>query len=249
MEELLAITRTVLEGWAAVISGLVLFCGSVLLLLAAIFGLRMGYLMMATGLFAFMIVLSALWSFGAPGTPAFLGPKGELPHWVALDEGASVSSATHPVVGEYPGGPWVAPPEPTETTVVAPEGEEGGLAAEVDAASLVFQEFLAEEANAEAQRAGVEGEILPEDFEITDIRFTKAGDTELAAARGHAIGGGPEVVVVGFKDQGNLEFPSYAFLAASVIGFLVHLPFLDRAERRRKEILTGGEQPPFRGPA
>ncbi|MGH2740853.1 MAG: hypothetical protein ACRDH6_10290, partial [Actinomycetota bacterium] len=178
--ELLAISRTTLEGSAAVLSGFVLFCGSVLLLLAAIFGLRMGYLMMATGLFAFMIVLSALWSFGAPGTPAFLGPKGELPHWVALGEGPALTSSTHPVIAQYPGGPWVAPPETTEVTTVA-EGDEGGLAAEVEAASLVLQEFLADEANSEARRAGVEGEILPEDFEVTDIRFATVGDTELAA--------------------------------------------------------------------
>ena len=34
-----------------------------------------------------------------------------------------------------------------------------------------------------------------------------------------------------------------------IIGFAVHLPFLDKAERKRKGVLTGGKAPPFLGPA
>ena len=67
--EILALTRTNIEGVLVVVSGLVIFGGSVFLLLSAIFGLRMGYLLAATGFFAFMLILSALWVFGAPGTP------------------------------------------------------------------------------------------------------------------------------------------------------------------------------------
>jgi hypothetical protein len=55
--------------------------------------------------------------------------------------------------------------------------------------------------------------------------------------------------VVAYKDPGNEALPSYLFLGASLIGFVVHLPFLDRAERKRKDILTGGQQAPWRGPA
>jgi hypothetical protein len=57
------------------------------------------------------------------------------------------------------------------------------------------------------------------------------------------------VVVFGYKDTGDLALPSWLFLAGSIIGFAAHLPFLDRAERRRKDILTGGDQAPWRGPA
>jgi hypothetical protein len=39
------------------------------------------------------------------------------------------------------------------------------------------------------------------------------------------------------------------FLIGSTILFAIHLPLLDRAERRRKEILTGGTAPPWYGPA
>jgi len=233
--ELLAETATFVKGVLVIVSSFVLFVGTVWLLLAAIFGVRMGYLMTATGFFAFMIVLASIWSFGAPGTPKFLGPKGELPHWVAVSAGLELSSSTYPAIERYPAGPWKTP------------GKD--LAAEVEPVTLTFEDFLAEEANAELREAGIEGEVTAEDFAISDLRFATIDGAELAAARGFAVDGGPVVEIFGFRDKGDESLPSYLFLAAAVLGFAAHLPFLDRAERRRKEILTGGDQSPWRGPA
>jgi hypothetical protein len=39
------------------------------------------------------------------------------------------------------------------------------------------------------------------------------------------------------------------FLGGSILLFLIHLPLLDRAEKSRKEILTGGQAAPWYGPA
>jgi hypothetical protein len=197
----------------------------------------MAYLVAATGLFGFMIILSAIWAFGAPGTPKYLGPKGKLPAWVAVGEGTTLRSSTHPVIERYPQRPWTSP------------NSGDPLATEVEPATLAFQDFLAEEANRELRGAGQQGEVAPADFNITELRFTEADGRTLAAARAFATTGGPEVVVVGFKHEGDEATPSYAFLIASILGFAAHLPFLDRAERKRKEFLTGGEQAPWRGPA
>lgn len=227
---------TGLCGWGVLIASMVLFLGTVWLLTGAIFGNRMGYLISATSLFAFMIVLSALWTFGAPGTPRYLGPKGDLPAWVTVAGGQQLESEAVPLVEQYPGGPWESP-------------EEAGLSAEEEPASLAFQEFLAEEAAAELEGAGIEGEVEPTEFTIEGLAFAEVEDRPVAMARGFATEGGPEVLLFGYKDPGNEPLPSYLSLAVSVIGFAVHLPFLDRAERKRKEILTGGGQPPFRGPA
>ena len=50
--------------------------------------------------------------------------------------------------------------------------------------------------------------------------------------------------------ESRLHFPTLlSFLGASIVLFLVHVPFLDRAERKRKAVLTGGKQPEWRGPA
>jgi hypothetical protein len=235
--ELVALTRTNIEGFLVVLAAMILFPGSVYLLLSAVFGLRMAYLVAATGFFAFMVILSALWVFGAPGTPPFLGPKGELPAWIALAAGRDLTSPTYPVLDRYPGGPWKSPEE------------DRSFSAETEAATLAFQEFLAEEGTGQLRRAGIEGELTPEDFAIVDLEFTRVDGTPLAAAHGFATAGGPEVMLFAYKDPGNEPLPSYLFLGASLIGFVVHLPFLDRAERRRKEILTGGQQAPWRGPA
>lgn len=233
--------RVFVEGMAAFIASIVLFVGTIYLLLAAIFGPRMGYLVTATGFFGFWLLLSLLWAFGARdpffgiGTPPYLGPKGDLPTWVAVGSAPDVRSPNFPVVDRYPGEPW------------RPAGK--GDAAEIEPVTLAFQEFLAEEAAAELRQRGVTGEIAPEDFEISDIRFADAEDTELAAGTAFSTTGGLQVEVVGLKDQGNEPLPSFLSLGLSVIGLAVHLPLLDRAERRRKDVLTGGDQPPWRGPA
>jgi hypothetical protein len=227
-----------LEGALITVAAFVLFLGSVWLLAAAILGVQMGYLVTATGFFGFMIILSALWAFGAPQTPAYLGPQGTLPHWVSVAQGQEVRSPTFPEVEEYPGGPWEDP------------GDDARWAAEVEGATESFQGFLAERANEDLRAAGVEGEVEPQDFQVRELRFTEAEDgTLLAAARAFSVTGGPEVMVFGYKDLGNEPVPSFLFLAGSIIGFAVHLPFLDRAERRRREVLTGGDQTPWRGPA
>ena len=223
-------------GWGVLIASLVLFPGTVWLLTGAVFGNRMGYLISATSFFGFMIILSAIWTFGAPGTPRYLGPKGDLPAWVTVAAGQQLESGALPLVEQYPDGPW----EPAK---------EAGLNTELEPATLAFQEFLAEEASAELEAEGIEGEVESAQFQIEQLRFTTIEDQPVAMAQGFATGGGPEVLVFGYKDPGNEPLPSYVSLAVSLIGFAAHLPFLDRAERKRKEILTGGGQPPFRGPA
>lgn len=239
--ELLAIDRVFVEGMAAFIASIVLFAGSVYLLLAAIFGLRMGYLVAATGFFGFWVLLALLWAFGARdpflgiGTPPYLGPKGDLPSWVAVGAGVDVRSPNYPVVNRYPDSPWRSPGQ-GETT-------------EIEPVTLSFQEFLAEEAAAELRQRGVTEEITPEDFEISDIRFTEVDGTQLAAATAFSQTGGLQVEVVGVRDEGNEPLPSFLALGLGIIGLAIHLPLLDRAERRRKDVLTGGDQPPWRGPA
>jgi len=71
----------------------------------------------------------------------------------------------------------------------------------------------------------------------------------LAAAEGHYNGGGPLVTLYLRHDSGSVSRYSWMFLIGSTVGLLIHLPLLDRAERRRKDILTGGTSPPWYGPA
>lgn len=235
---------TLAKGGLAVVVAFVLFIGSVLLMLAAVFGRRMGYLVLAVSFFGWMILLSTIWVFGfysqGPTTPVNLGPRGTDPAWVPLAAGQSVSSAGYPEFASYPGGPWKAPG-------ASPSKEISGA---VQSATSAIQTFLADQANEEL---GLEPEardaIVGTAFTVQDIRFATSGDVSLVAARAFFNGGGPMITVYAYHDRGSVPRYSWMFLIGSVLGLAIHLPLLDRAERKRKEFLTGGTAPPWYGPA
>jgi hypothetical protein len=222
--------------------GFIIFVGCVYVLLAAVFGRRMGILVLTVAFSGWMVVLSAVWLFGfwsqGPGTKTNLGPRGAEPAWVPLESAADVSSPEYPVIEEYPEGPWT-PPSPN-------------LDASVQSVTSAVQTFLTEQAN---ERIGVTetepGAFATTDFSVEDIRFATAADdkTSLAAARAFYNGGGPTITVLLYHDSGSIPRYSLMFLAGSTLVFLGSLPLLDRAEKQRKDILTGGEAPPWYGPA
>lgn len=227
-------------GWMTVAMAFVIFVGSVYLILASVFGRWMGYLVLSVSFWGWMILLSALWAFGffSQGleTPTHLGPRGSEPGWVVLGTAPDVTSPRFPVVDQYPGDPWR-------------EAEE---ADDLGSVQTAVQEFLAEEAAhqlAEEAEEGEEIEFELTDFTVTGVRFTEDRGARLAVGKAFFGGGGPEVEFVAVFDGGDVPKFSYGFLLVSLLGFVLHLPLLDRAERKRKAVLTGGTAPPWRGPA
>ena len=229
-------------GYLTVAMGFILFVGSVYLLLAAVFGPRMGYLVLAVAFFGWMMILSSLWAFGfySQGlhTQNNLGPRGPEAHWATFGTGVEVASRTYPVVSQYPGDPWKAS-----------TGPDDDRQASVGTVTTAVQTALAAQANAQLQAQGQTATVLPTDFTVTNVEFTSVDGTSLAGAQAFYSGGGPRVTVFSYHNSGNVPIYSYAFLGASIILFVVHVPFLDRAERKRKAVLTGGKPPEFRGPA
>lgn len=73
--------------------GLLLFCGSVFLLLWSNFGAKKGGLIYGVAFFGFNFMLGVFWWFGAPGTPVATGPQnfpGQAPdayqaHWYPFE--------------------------------------------------------------------------------------------------------------------------------------------------------------------
>ncbi len=84
-----------------------------------------------------------------------------------------------------------------------------------------------------------------------DIRFAQDADgkTPLAVVTAHYAGGGPEVVLTLYHNSGSVPRYSLMFLGGSILLLLMHLPLLDRAEKKRKAFLTGGSAPAWYGPA
>lgn len=248
--ELLGLSEFFWKGLAITVAAMILFVGSVYLLLGAIFGLRMAYLVMAVAFFGWMILLSAIWAFGAPGTPRDQGPRGTEPFWEVFAAGtAAVGTTEFPETADYPGEPWRAPGERAQ--------------ASIESVRSAVQKYLVQQAGGEAEAAipapagegpeehEGEGSFLePAMFVVEDIRFATAGDgTFLVGAHAFFEEGGPRVTVFARHNSGNVPIYSWTFLIASIVGFVIHVPLLDRAEKKRKAILTGGTAPPWYGPA
>lgn len=233
-----------LKGAGVVIAGVILFVGSVYVLLSAVFGRWMGYLLLMIAFSGWMIVLSSLWLFGywsqGPETPTNLGPRGAEAAWQVLAAGIGVEGEeTHAEFDSFPGAPWFTP------GVTDP-----AFAADYQSASGAATSYLAEEANRELERHETDLDaITATHFAVDSIAFAPAADgTKLAVIEAHFLGGGPKTTVSLYFDDGDVPRYSYMFLGGSILLFAVHLPLLDRAERKRKQFLTGGGAPPWFGP-
>jgi len=233
---------TLIKGGLSVVVGFVLFVGSVLLLLSAVFGRRMGYLVLATCFFGWMFMLSSLWAFGfwsqGTETPTNLGPRGIEPSWV-VEAAGTQPEATNEAFASYPDPKTWRAPGTNEADTGSVQSVQGAV-----------QSYLAHQVN---EQQGTEpfapGAVQTTDFTVQDIRFAADGSSSLAAAEAFYNGGGPVLTVYLRHDSGSVPVYSWVFMIISVLGLAVHLPFLDRAERTRKDILTGGTAPPWYGPA
>jgi hypothetical protein len=236
---------TLFKGIGVTLMGFILFVGSVYLLLSAIFGRWMGYLVLVIAFSGWMILHSSLWLFGfksqGPETPVNLGPRGAEPAWLVLAAGESPGAEGYPEFETYPDGPWFVPNEDNEQ-----------LSSSVLSVSGAATSFLAEQANSEL---GIDHEdpnaLTGTAFTVDGVRFATAEDgrTNLAVVEAHFTGGGPKVILSMYHDSGSVPRYSIMFLAGSILLFAMHVPLLDRAERKRKEFLTGGTAPAWYGPA
>jgi hypothetical protein len=231
------------KGIGVVIAGFILFVGSVYMLLAAVFGRWMGYLVVAVAFFGWMAILSGIWFWGfwsqGPETKTNLGPRGPDAAWL-VDSAGLNPGAAHPELAGYP-SPDLPEPDTTDPLV----------AADVQAAQGAVTTYLSQQANVALDQNPTDFTSLqPTQFTVDDLRFVTTDSGEkLAVAQAHFLGGGPATILTLHFSGGQVWHYSLMFLIGSVVLLLVHIPLLDRAERTRKEFLVGGSAPPWYGPA
>jgi hypothetical protein len=235
------------KGGLGVAMGFVLFIGSVYVLLSAVFGRWMAYLVTAVTFFGWMTILSSIWLFGfysqGPKTPTNLGPQGHLPAWTILSSGLETQAVRYDTFTTYPDGKEWREPGTNRNDTASVQGVQG-----------VVQQFMTVAANADL---GIDDPafdphaLLPAAFTVDDVKFATApdGKTPLAAAHAFFSGGGPQFTVLLYHDSGAIPRYSFMFLAGSILLLGLHLPLLDKAEKSRKEFLTGGTSPAWYGPA
>jgi hypothetical protein len=226
------------KGLLVVLTAFVFLPGSVYMLLAANFGALKGYLIAATAFFGFMVMLSAIWTFGLPGTPALTGPKGVEPtfKFFTIDDPAA---GTYDSVRDFQGGAgngWEAAPEGE----AAAGSEEGTLQADLQTASQRAVADLIEETNRDVEDSSEELDVTNLDAKVF---YTIQDGTEVAAIvispKDPPEGSGlqrPDFApktTFAYRDPGAPYLPSILFLVGSLVLFVVHMLLLGLAERRR----------------
>jgi hypothetical protein len=228
------------KGILVVVTAFVLLPGSVYMLLATNFGALKGYLIAATAFFGFLILLSATWLFGLPGTTPLTGPKGTAPtfKFFTLDDpAASRYDAVRSFTGAAGGG-WQEAP-------AAAAGEQGGgaqetLKADLDVARQTAVSTLIKETNKDNKDSSKDLDAANLDAKAF---YTIQDGTEVAAIvispKDPPAGSGLErpsfspKTTFAYRDPGAPSLPSLLFLIGSLVLFVVHMLALGLVERRR----------------
>jgi hypothetical protein len=226
------------KGLLVVLTGFVFLPGSVFMLLSSNFGALKGYLIAATAFFGFLVMLSAVWLFGIPGTTPLTGPKGTQPTFKSFtinDPQASTYDSVRDFQGAAGNG-WQAAPS-GEVEAGSPQET---LKADLDTARQTAVSDLIEKTNANVKDSSEELDVTNLDAKTY---YTIQDGTEVAAIvispKNPPAGSGlkrPDfapATTFAYRDPGNPYLPSIIFLVASVILFLVHMVLLGVAERRR----------------
>ena len=228
-----------MKGILVVVTAFVLLPGSVYMLLASNFGALKGYLIAATAFFGFLILLSATWLFGLPGTTPLTGPKGTQPtfkHFTIDDPAASRFDSVRSFQGGAGNG-WQEAP--------AAAGEQGGgaeerLKADLDVARQTAVTKLVNETNKDNKDSSKDLDAANLDAKAF---YTIQDGTEVAAIvispKDPQEGSGLErptfspKTTFAYRDPGAPSLPSVLFLIGSLVLFVVHMLALGLVERRR----------------
>jgi hypothetical protein len=226
------------KGLLVVLTGFVFLPGSVYMLLASNFGALKGYLIAATAFFGFLIMLSAVWLFGIPGTTPLTGPKGTQPTFKSFtidDPQASTYDAVRDFQGQAGNG-WQAAPE---GEVEAGSAQEK-LKADLDTARQRAVQDLITETNKKVENSSDELDVTNLDAKTF---YTIQDGTEVAAIvispkappedSGLKKPDFAPKTTFAYRDPGNPYLPSILFLVGASVLFLVHMVLLGMAERRR----------------
>jgi len=226
------------KGFVVVVIAFVFLPGSVFMLLASNFGALKGYLIAATAFFGFLVMLSAVWLFGIPGTTPLTGPKGTQPSFKFFtinDAAAGTSDRVRDFQGGAGNG-WQAAP----AGEVQEGSAEAALKADLDVARQTAVNDFKEETNKDVKDSSEELDVTNLDAKAF---YTLQNGTEVAAIvispKTPASGSGlqrPDFApktIFAYRDPGNPYLPSILFLIGAVVLFVIHMLLLGLVERRR----------------
>lgn len=245
--------------WRAQIStpaAILIFFGSIFLLLRSNLGTRRAYLVEAACFFGFMVVISLFWAFGAPGTVQYTGPQNlpgqaldyYLPKWVPFAEDSTLA--------EQRFSDAVVPPGELQPIPEVPEDEDnepadvlvGETGVSVEEVNLGIDEVKAFFADAEQG-----GGVIQEEFVSVESGYTQVNDIPVLAVTyqaplednpTEADPDGETYTAYAFFDFGFPLLPSLVFIVLSFTGFALHVALLiwdENREKREREAARSSE--------
>ncbi len=210
---------TFIEGVAAVVSAVIIFCGSVWLLLTMILGARLAYFITASVTLAFLLIMGVVWSLSP------LGPVGTLPEWGPLAIGVEGEQLDAGPADGYPDGEgWREVNENDEAEVTE--------SAELGTASTDYLEQAIDEGSADAGFEDAGDATANSDT----VRFLEDGDTLYGGVTLEPVEGAegdPTVAILEF-DPGNPTGPAKQITLGTLLLLALHLFGLSRSERRAR---------------
>jgi len=217
--------------------GFLILPGSVFMLLAVNFGALKGYLIAATAFFGFVIMLSATWTFGLPGTTPLTGPKGVDPSFKPFTANSPLASK-YSVVTQFSGSAgngWQT--EPPESATSGPQAK---LRADIETAKQGTIQTLITNFNKTVTDSSKELDVTNLDAQAF---YTSQAGTTVAAIvvspKAPPKGSGltkptfaPKTFFA-YRDPGAPYLPSLIILGSSIALFTIHLLALGYVERKR----------------
>jgi hypothetical protein len=212
-----------IEGVAAVASAVIVFCGSVFLLLAMVVGGRLAYFVTATITLAFLLMMGVVWSINP------LGPVGSLPEWRPFQIGAEAAELNFAPAADYPESPW----ESVNTEDVA----QAALASELEGAAAEYLDEAITDGTIDVFEAAADGGVNSDQTRLLQQDGTQYGAVTIAAVDENDDA---SVVAILEYDPGNALGPPRMITAGTFVLFALHLFGLSRSERKARR-LTNGE--------
>lgn len=204
-----------IEGVAAVTAAVVVFCGSIWLLLMLVLGARLAYFVTATVTLGILLIMGVVWSLNQ------LGPVGELPSWSGVGAGDTAADIDFSAASSYPDSPWITPDRDVKT--------------EADKASLL--ENTADNVLADAVEKGKVTTIEDVSSALVDsdaTRLLEQGDKTYGAVTIQTTDKKSSAVVILDYDPGNPLGPPRQITLGILVLFVLHLLGLSRVEKRAR---------------
>lgn len=246
----------------AVPLGILIFIGSVYLLVRANLGSRRGYLVLSTSLWGFMVIYALFWTFGAPGTPPTTGPQNlpgqeadaYQPVWRPFAGDSNIANdPDYAVAKSFPEGFSEQPPP--SFTGSAEDGAADTLdffasEPQLQGTVPVKPTWAADPESVRYAEAGNGYTIIA--VTLRETYQIGADGEEPEGEVGQIIPDGQEYTAFAYFDPGSPLFPSLVVLGLMMLLFAVHAALLaldERRERRDRGAEVEQEAEPERVPA